>query len=161
MSNIFLLLEGIKGEASSDAVKGKGYIDIKAWNIDATHPANLHVGTSAGGSVSYGNITVTKDTCVASMEILAAVNNGKTFNKVELKVTRTSNGQTIDAMIMKLSEVKLVNHKFNIAGSGNITESIVIHFRAYELEYTPQDPLTGKAGTKTATTWDVAKKAPK
>jgi len=95
------------------------------------------------------------------MEILAAVNNGKTFNKVELKVTRTSNGQTIDAMIMKLSEVKLVNHKFNIAGSGNITESIVIHFRAYELEYTPQDPLTGKAGTKTATTWDVAKKAPK
>jgi type VI secretion system Hcp family effector len=163
MANTFLLIDGgkIKGSADADGVKGKGYIDIKSFDISASNPANLHEGTSAGGSVSYGNITVTKDADISSMDILAAVNNGTTFDEVELRVQSTSNGQTIDAMIMKMTMVKLVAHRTNVSGNGSINETLVIHFRAYELEYTPQDPLTGKGGTKTATTWDVAKKAPK
>lgn len=153
--DMFLKLEGVKGE-STDKVHA-GEIDVLAWSWGMSNSGSAHMGGGAGsGKVNVQDISITKYVDAASNALIGAACSGKHFAEAKL-VVRKAGGTPLEYIVITLTEVMITS--VTTGGSGGedrLTENISLNFAKFMFSYQPQKPDGGKDGGTKDVTFDIA-----
>jgi len=149
--DMFLKLDGIKGEAQDS--KHKGEIDITSWSWGLSQTGAF--GTGGGGGtakVSVHDASITKYVDTATCDLLLDCSNGKHIATGNVTF-RKAGENPLEYMKIKLTDiiVSSVQH----SGAGELTsESVSLNFAKFEIEYYQQNE--DGSGTKAGNMgWDV------
>ena len=137
--DMFLKLEGIKGEAADD--KHKDEIDVLAWSWGASQSGTTHVGGGSGaGKANFQDVSVTKYVDKSSHALLKAVSVGQHIKSALLTV-RKAGEKPLEYIKLTMEECLITS--ISTGGSGGedqLTENISINFAKFNYEYYPQKP---------------------
>jgi type VI secretion system secreted protein Hcp len=135
--DMFLKIEGIKGESADD--KHKDEIDVLAWSWGASQSGTMHTGGGGGaGKANFQDVSVTKWVDKSSHALLKAVSVGQHVKSVLLTV-RKAGEKPLE--YIKLTMKDCLISSVSTGGSGGedrLTENISINFANFTYEYTPQ-----------------------
>jgi type VI secretion system secreted protein Hcp len=135
--DMFLKIEGIKGESADD--KHKDEIDVLAWSWGASQSGTMHTGGGGGaGKANFQDVSVTKWVDKSSHALLKAVAVGQHVKSVLLTV-RKAGEKPLE--YIKLTMKDCLISSVSTGGSGGedrLTENISINFANFSYEYTPQ-----------------------
>lgn len=155
--DMFLDLDGVKGESLDKAYAGK--IDILGWGWGITNTGTLHHGSGGGaGKANFENLSITKFVDAASANLMLFCANGKHFTKGKI-IVRKAGEKALDYLTVEMKKVMVV--QYTTGGNGGderLTENIVLNFQEVKVEYIMQAEGGGK-GTPHAFTWNVAQNA--
>ncbi len=153
--DIFLKLEGIKGEAQDD--KYKDEIDILAWSWGASQSGTTHSGSGAGaGKVNVQDLSLTKYIDKSSATIFQHCCNGKHVTKGKL-IVRKAGEKPLEYLTVDLEDI-IVTH-VSMGGSGSedrLTENVTLNFATFHVKYALQNK-DGSKGAETEHKWHIAK----
>lgn len=142
--DMFLILDGIKGEAQDD--KHKDSIDVLAWSWGEVNSGTTHVGGGGGaGKVSAQDLSVTKWVDKSSTALLGKCATGEHIKTGKL-IVRKAGGKPVEYIVIDLKEILVTS--VQTGGSGGedrLTENISLNFKEIEFHYTIQDDQ-GNAG---------------
>jgi type VI secretion system secreted protein Hcp len=151
--DMFLKLDGIKGESADKSHKDE--IAILAWSWGVSNSGSAHTGGGAGsGKVNIQDLSLTKYIDVASPDLVLFSCNGKHIPKAQLTV-RKAGENPLEYLIIKLEDILVAS--YSTGGSGGedrLTENITLNFAKVDMEYTAQD-AKGAAGAKPKMGWDI------
>jgi type VI secretion system secreted protein Hcp len=154
--DMFLKLDGVKGESRDADSKHKGSTEILAWSWGMSNSGTAHQGGGAGaGKVNVQDLSVTKYIDSGSPSLQLACCNGKHFKQALLTV-RKAGEKPLEYLVVKMSEVLITS--VSTGGSGGedrLTENVTLNFAKVEVTYTPQD-ATGKGGDPIPFGWNIA-----
>ena len=135
--DMFLKIEGIKGESADD--KHKDEIDVLAWSWGASQSGTMHTGGGGGaGKANFQDVSVTKWVDKSSHALLKAVSVGQHVKSALLTV-RKAGEKPLE--YIKLTMKDCLISSISTGGSGGedrLTENITINFGNFAYEYTPQ-----------------------
>lgn len=153
--DIFLKLEGIKGEAQDD--KYKDEIDVLAWSWGASQSGTTHGGSGSGsGKVSVQDISITKYIDKSSATLFQHCCNGKHISKGKL-IVRKAGEKPLEYLTIELHDI-IVTH-VSMGGSGSedrLTENISLNFGTFHVKYAVQTDK-GAKGAEVEHKWHIAK----
>jgi type VI secretion system secreted protein Hcp len=152
--DMFLDLDGVKGESVDKAHKGK--IDILAWQWGIANSGTFHHGSGGGaGKATFNDITITKYVDAASPNIMLFCANGKHFAKGKI-IVRKAGENPLEYLTIDFDKVLVTSYSTG-GGSGQerLTESVTLNFAKVKVEYTTQTEKGGK-GTPQAFSWDIS-----
>ena len=152
--DMFMKLEGIKGE-SQDHAHGDE-VDILAWSWGMSNSGTTHTGSGGGaGKVNVQDLSFTKYVDLSSTALMLSCANGKHIKTATLTVRKA--GETpLEYIIITMSD--LIVSSISTGGSGGedrLTENVSLNFRRVEVAYKEQTK-DGKAGGGTPFKWDIA-----
>ena len=154
--DMFLKIEGIKGEAQDH--KHKDEVDVLSWSWGMTQSGTMHMGGGGGsGKVNVQDLSVTKYVDSASHALMLNCCNGKHIPEATLCVRKAGGKGPVEYIKITMKEIIVTS--VASAGSGGedrLTESITLNFSHYKYEYTPQKQDGSPDAPKT-TTWNIAK----
>jgi type VI secretion system secreted protein Hcp len=152
--DMFLKLDGVKGESSDD--KHKGEIDVLSWSWGLSQSGTTHMGGGGGsGKVNVQDISITKYIDKASPTLMQACCSGKHFKDALLTV-RKAGEKPLEYLKLTLTEVLVSS--VSTGGSGGedrLTESVSFNFAKIKSEYTPQK-ADGTGDAVIVAGWDVS-----
>lgn len=152
--DMFLKIDGIKGEARDD--KHKEEIDVLAWSWGVSNSGSAHVGGGAGaGKAHVQDLSLTKYIDKSSTDILLSSCNGK-HHKTATLVVRKAGEKPVEYLKITMSEVLVTS--VSTGGSGGedrLTENLTLNFAKVKVEYTPQKEDGSGDATQTVG-WDIA-----
>ncbi|HEY0942645.1 MAG TPA: type VI secretion system tube protein Hcp [Steroidobacter sp.] len=152
--DMFLELEGVKGESVDKVHKDK--IDILAWSWGLSNTGTLHHGAGAGaGKANFQDISITKYIDAASPNLMLYCANGKHFGKGKL-IVRKAGETPLEYLVIDLTKVMVAS--YSTGGSGGeerLTENVTLNFAQVKVEYVTQNEKGGK-GTPQAFGWNIA-----
>ena len=135
--DMFLKIEGIKGESADD--KHKDEIDVLAWSWGASQSGTMHTGGGGGaGKANFQDVSVTKWVDKSSHALLKAVSVGQHIKSALLTV-RKAGEKPLEYIKLTLKDCLISS--VSTGGSGGedrLTENITINFANFAYEYTPQ-----------------------
>jgi len=135
--DMFLELEGIKGEAQDGTHKGK--IDVLAWSWGLTQSGTTHMGSGSGsGKVSVQDLSVTKYIDKSSPALIQHCATGKHIAKGKL-IVRKAGEKPLEYIVIALDDI-IVTH-VTMGGSGGedrLTENVTLNFAQFDYKYTVQ-----------------------
>jgi len=151
--DMFLKLDGVKGEAHGHGHKDE--IDVLAFSWGMSN-AHSHIGSGHGaGKVNIQDISFTHYIDTASSKLLLSVAQGDHIKEGTLTVRKQAGGKPVDYLKIKITDVFVTS--VSTGGSGGedrLTENFTLAFNKVEVTYTAQDEKGGgKAGTPF--TWNV------
>ncbi len=135
--DMFLMLDGIKGE-SQDA-KHKDEIDVLSFSWGASNPAQVSTGTGLGaGKVSLQDINVMAATSVASPNLFKLCCTGKPIKKAKLTVRKQGDhGQ--EFYFLEFENLIVTSYASGgQEGSGIQPDSFSLAFISVKMSYAPQ-----------------------
>ena len=153
--DMFLKLDGIKGEAQD--AKHKEEIDVLAWSWGAAQSGTTHMGSGSGsGKVSVQDISVTKYVDKSSGTLLQHCCTGKHISKGEL-IVRKAGDKPLEYIKIEMKDI-IVAH---VSGGGSggedrLTENVALNFGEFKYIYTTQ-AKDGSAGPKVEFGWSISK----
>ena len=155
--DMFLKIDGIKGESSDD--KHKGEIEVLSWHWGATQTGTTHSGPGGGaGKANFQDVTITKHMDSASPLLLDHVAKGVHLKQAML-VIRKAGSKPLEYLKLKMSDVLISS--FQTGGTGSderLTETLGLNFASYEFEYVPQK-ADGSGDAAITRKFDIAKNA--
>jgi type VI secretion system secreted protein Hcp len=153
--DMFLMLDGIKGE-SIDA-KHKGEIDIESFSWGLSSMGSGHRGGGSGtGKVDISDITIQKQVDRSSPSLMLLCANGKHIAKGKLTL-RKSGESPLEYLTIDLESIFVSSYQVSGANGGGIpTESVALNFVKVKTEYWTQSDK-GAKGENANFSWDVAK----
>ena len=135
--DMFLKIEGIKGE-SIDA-KHPGETDILAWSWGMSNSGTAHMGGGAGaGKVNVQDVSITKYVDSGTPDLMLAACSGKHYAKATL-VVRKAGEKPLEYMKITMEDVMIT--AVSTGGSGGedrLTENITLNFASVKVIYKPQ-----------------------
>jgi type VI secretion system secreted protein Hcp len=156
--DIFLKLDGIKGEAQDS--KHKEEIDILAWSWGMAQSGTTHMGSGSGsGKVSVQDLSVTKYVDKTSPTLSQHCCNGKHISKGQL-IVRKAGEKPLEYIKIDMEDI-IVTH-VSLGGSGGedrLTESVTLNFGKFKYVYTTQ-AKDGSAGPEVEMKWHIAQNTP-
>jgi type VI secretion system secreted protein Hcp len=151
--DMFLDLDGVKGESIDKAHKDK--IDILAWSWGLSNTGTFHHGSGGGaGKANFQDISVTKYIDAASPDLMLYCANGKHFAKGKL-IVRKAGEKPLEYLTIDIEKVLVSS--YSTGGSGGeerLTENVTLNFAKVKIEYVTQNEK-GAKGTPHAFTWDI------
>jgi type VI secretion system secreted protein Hcp len=157
--DMFLELDGVKGETGDKAFKSKNAMDILAWSWGLSNSGTFHSGTGGGaGKASFQDISVTKYIDLASPNLMLFCANGKHVSKGTITV-RKAGEKPLD--YLKISMKNILVSSYTTGGSGGedrLTENVSLNFAQVKVEYAQQAEAGGSGGTNDFD-WDIAANA--
>jgi type VI secretion system secreted protein Hcp len=151
--DMFLKIDGIKGEAKDKSHKDD--IDILAWSWGASNAGTTHMGGGGGaGKVNMQDLSFTKYIDKASTELFLCTCSGKHITKATLVVRKAGN-QPLEYLTVTLNDVLVTS--YSTGGSGGedrLTENVTLNFSKVKVEYKEQS-ATGAAAASLNAGWDV------
>jgi type VI secretion system secreted protein Hcp len=135
--DVFLKIDGIKGEAQDD--KHKDEIDVLAWSWGISQSGTSHMGGGGGaGKVSVQDLSVTKFMDKATPNLMMYCCNGKHIPQVMLTV-RKAGEEPLEYMKITMEDCLISNVSTGGSGSEDrLTENLALNFAKFKVEYTPQ-----------------------
>jgi len=155
-ADMFLMLDGIKGESSDD--KHKGEIDIESFSWGLAQSGSGHRGTGSGtGKVDVHDINITKKVDKSSPTLQLACANGKHITKGKITL-RKAGENPLDYLTFDLEGILISNYQIaHTTGSSDVpSETFAINFVKVKSEYWTQSDK-GAKGENANFSWDVAK----
>jgi type VI secretion system secreted protein Hcp len=155
--DMFLKIEGVKGESEDD--KYKGEIDVLAWSWGASNSGSMHVGGGGGsGKVNVQDMSITKYIDKASPVLFQKICSGKHFPKAELFV-RKAGDKPMEYVVILMEEV--IISSLSTGGSGGedrLTENISLNFAKMKFAYKAQK-ADGSPDAENKVGWSVRNNA--
>jgi len=152
-SDMFLMLDGIKGESADD--KHKGEIDIESFSWGMSQSGSGHQGGGSGtGKVAIHDINVTKKVDKSSPVLQLACANGKHIAKGKITL-RKAGENPLEYLTYDMESVLVSNYSMSAAGD-TPSETISLNFVKVKTEYWTQSDK-GAKGENANFSWDVAK----
>lgn len=152
--DMFLKLDGIKGE-SQDA-KHKGEIDILSWGWAVNQQTVVGAGGGAGaGKVQVSDLKITKKVDASSPNLVASCCGGKHFKTATLTV-RKAGGDQQDYLKLNLEEVFITSVVPEGIQDDVPTELLSLNFGKFKYAYSPQK-ADGTLEAAVEAGWDVKK----
>ena len=151
--DMFLKLDGIKGESKDDKHKDEIHIESFSWGMNQTG-AHGTGGGGGAGKVSVHDISVTKHVDKASTALVFACASGKHLADGLITV-RKAGEHPVEYLKIKLTDV-LVSSVQNAGhgGGDQITENVTLNFAKFKVEYMEQDSK-GKGTPAGEVGWDI------
>jgi type VI secretion system secreted protein Hcp len=152
--DMFLKLDGIKGESSDS--KHKGEIDIESFSWGMAQSGSGHRSSGSGsGKVDIADITIQKVVDKSSPSLMLACANGKHVAKGTITV-RKAGENPLDYLTIDLENVFVSNYHTSGAHTDDVpTETVTLNFVKMKLEYWTQTDK-GAKGENANFSWDVA-----
>jgi type VI secretion system secreted protein Hcp len=150
--DIFLDLEGIKGESKDG--KHAETIDVLSWSWGMSQSGTAHMGSGAGaGKVSVQDINFTHYIDKASPTLMLFCCNGKHIANGMITV-RKAGEKPLEYLKIKLTDILISGVQEAGHGGATLSESVTINFAKFHLEYLEQKPDgSGVPGGEMG--WDV------
>jgi type VI secretion system secreted protein Hcp len=152
--DMFLKLEGIKGEAQDKHHKDE--IDVLAWSWGCSQSGTTHMGAGGGGGkVSIQDLSLTKYVDSASHALLKKVFTGTHITTATL-VVRKAGGTPLEYIVILMEDVMVTS--VSTGGSGGedkLTENVTLNFSKVTYNYRPQN-ADGTGGADKTEGWDIA-----
>ena len=146
----------IKGESKDG--KHKDTIDVLAWSWGLSNSGSAHTGGGAGsGKANFQDISVTKYTDKATVNLQLACAQGTHIDDATLIVRKSGGKAPVEYVVIKMTEV-LVS---SVSGGGSggedrLTENITLNFAKIDYQYTPQKD-DGSGDSAMNFKWDIPK----
>jgi type VI secretion system secreted protein Hcp len=141
--DMFLELEGVKGESLDKTHKGK--IDVLAWSWGLSNSGSAHMGGGSGtGKVNVQDISFTKYVDMGTSDLFYACASGKHLPKGKLIVRKA--GENPLEYLTYTFEDCLVS-SISTGGSGGeerLTENVTLNFAKVKMEYWSQSAKGAK-----------------
>jgi type VI secretion system secreted protein Hcp len=139
--DMFLKLDGIKGESLDD--KHKGEIEILSFSWGVTQSGAFASGGGGGsGKVSVHDISITKRTDSASPQLLKSCATGKHI-LTGLITVRKAGEKPVEYLKIKLEDILISSYQTSGHGSGSPADGVSLDFKkATFIALTPQGTLT-------------------
>jgi type VI secretion system secreted protein Hcp len=157
MYDMYLQLDGIKGESTDD--KHKDWIEVLSFDHSMMQPVSSTKSSSGGassGRAQHGDFALTKFVDLSSPKLYEALTNGKHLSKAKLEVCRAGGSQVkfleITFEQVMISQVHLnSNGKSTGPTSDDLlpTESVSLNYGKIEWIYTQQKRADGSGGGNT------------
>jgi type VI secretion system secreted protein Hcp len=151
--DIFLDIEGIKGESKDH--KYKDTIDVLSWSWGMSQSGTAHMGGGAGaGKVSVQDMNFTHYIDKSSPTLMLHCCNGKHIKKAKL-IVRKAGEKPLEYLTVELEDI-LVSHVSTGGSHGEdrLTENVTLNFAKFKTEYQEQKQ-DGSGGPKTEAKWDI------
>lgn len=151
--DMFLKLDGIKGESHDHKHKDEIHIESLSWGLSQTgaHGAG---GGGGAGKVSVHDVSVTKYLDKATPALLLHCANGKHIPNGLITV-RKAGEKPLEYLKIKLQDIIVTGVQEAGHGGGDLlTENVTLNFAKFWVEYQEQKPDgTGSPGGDMG--WDV------
>ena len=157
MSDAYIQLDGIKGQASDDA--HKDWIEIIAYDQTLELPIqNAQAGSGgreAVGRVQCGDLVITKQMCIASPDLAFHCASGKPISKAELHLVAAAGTKRIVYLKVTLTEVFISKYVVAMKDpkTNRPTEDVSLNYGTIKWEYTKIDEKGG-AGSPFIKGWN-------
>jgi type VI secretion system secreted protein Hcp len=150
--DMFLKLDGIKGESADHKHKDEIHIESFSWGLSQTG-AHGTGGGGGAGKVSVHDISITKHLDKSSPALMLACCNGKHI-KDGLITVRKAGEKPVEYLKIKLVDILISGVQHAGHGGDLLTENVTLNFAKFHLEYQEQKPDgTGAPGGEMG--WDV------
>jgi type VI secretion system secreted protein Hcp len=151
--DMFLKLDGIKGESKDSKHKDEIHIESFSWGMSQT--GTMGVGGGGGaGKVSVHDISISKYMDKSTPELMLACCNGKHIPSGLLTVRKA--GETpLEYLKIKLTDVLISSVQNAASGHESMTESVNLNFAKFEVSYQPQGNDGKPDGGPILMGWDV------
>jgi len=154
--DMFLELEGVKGETVDKTFKSKNAIDVLAWNWGMSNTGTFHHGSGGGaGKANFQDIAVTKHVDKATADLMLFCANGKHLAKGTL-TCRKAGDNPLEYMKISMQQILVSSYATGgAAGDERTTETVTLNFAKVKVEYFMQSASGGKEpGGQMG--WDIA-----
>jgi type VI secretion system secreted protein Hcp len=150
--DMFLKLDGIKGESADHKHKDEIHIESFSWGMSQTG-AHGSGGGGGAGKVSVHDISITKFVDKSSPALMLACCNGKHI-KDGLITVRKAGEKPLEYLKIKLVDILISGVQNAGHGGDQLTENVTINFAKFHVEYQEQKADgTGSPGGEMG--WDV------
>jgi type VI secretion system secreted protein Hcp len=152
--DMFLKLDGIKGESKDD--KHKEEIHIESWSWGLSQQGNFNTGGGGGaGKVNVHDISITKYFDKSSPDLMFHLASGKHIAS-GLVTVRKAGEHPVEYLKIKLTDllVSSIQHSGASGGSDLVMESLSLNFAKFNVEYSLQDEK-GKGSKGGEMGWDI------
>jgi type VI secretion system secreted protein Hcp len=152
--DMFLKLDGIKGESQDSKHKDEIHIESFSWGMNQTG-AHGTGGGGGAGKVSVHDIAVTKFVDKSSCALMLACASGKHI-KDGLITVRKAGEKPLEYLKIKLTDILVSGYQTAGHGSDQLTENVTLNLAKFEVEYQHQKKDgSGEAGGQMG--WDIKK----
>jgi len=155
--DVYLQIDGIKGESQDDA--HKGWIECSSVNWGMTQPRSATSSTGGGHTaerVEFTDIGIDKIADLASPMLAQHCAMGKTIARARLEFMRADgDGKPVKYYEVDLENVLVASCRQGITGGELMQEHIGLKFSKVKWKYC-QQRIVGGAGGNTAGGWDLA-----
>ena len=155
--DIFLKLDGIKGESLDNTYKDQ--IDVLAWSWGMSQSGTTHMGSGGGaGKVAVQDLSLTKYIDNSSPTLMLFCCKGTHIKNGQL-IVRKAGDNPLEYLKIDFDELLVAS--ISTGGSGGedrLTEHLTLNFRKFKTTYTVQTS-EGHSGAAPEAVWDIAKNA--
>lgn len=159
-SDVFLEIDGIKGESTDKEFKDQ--IEILSYNWGVSQSASGTASSSGGGSVAradFQDLSIVKEVDSASPLICKACWSGKHIAKVTLRLNRAAGEKRVKYMEYKMENVVISSVNIGGGGGGLPTESVGFNYGKLTMVYTKQARAGGGGAGEIPAGWDLEQNA--
>ena len=134
--DMFLKLDGIKGESADHKHKDEIHLQSFSWGLSQTgaHGAG---GGGGAGKVSVHDISINKAVDKSSPALMLACCNGKHI-KDGLITVRKAGEKPLEYLKIKLVDILISGVQNTGHGSDLLTENVTLNFAKFHVEYQEQ-----------------------
>ena len=151
--DMFLKLDGIKGESKDDKHKDEIHIESFRWGMSQTG-AMGHGGGGGAGKVNIHDISISKNVDKSSCDLMYACASGKHI-KEGLITVRKAGEKPLEYLKIKLTDILISGVQDSGSGHGDqVGESITLNFAKFQVDYQEQKP-DGTGSPAGSMGWDV------
>ncbi|HKY51360.1 MAG TPA: type VI secretion system tube protein Hcp [Candidatus Limnocylindria bacterium] len=152
--DVFLKIEGIKGESSDD--KHKDEIEIESYSWGLSQSGSFGAGGGGGaGKVQFQDLNLSKRVGTSSPELFLGCATGKHYPTAVLTARKAGEAKQ-DFLVIKLNDVLVTSYQTSGASGGDPTDSFSLNFARIEYEVKEQR-ADGSLGGGSIGGWDIKK----
>jgi type VI secretion system secreted protein Hcp len=150
--DMFLKLDGIKGESKDSKHKDEIHIESFSWGMNQTG-AHGTGGGGGAGKVSVHDISCTKFVDKSSAGLMLHCASGKHIPSGLITV-RKAGDKPLEYLKIKLTDILISSVQFAGHGSDLLSENLSLNFAKFHVEYQEQKP-DGSGSPAGEMGWDV------
>jgi type VI secretion system secreted protein Hcp len=151
--DMFLKLDGIKGESKDFKHKDEIHIESFSWGLNQQGGGGS-AGGGGTGKVSVHDISITKAVDSSTPDLMLYCANGKHI-KEGLLTVRKAGEKPVEYLKIKLTDILVSGVQEAGHGSAVLSESVTLNFSKFNVAYQEQGADGSAAGSPKEMGWDV------